>query len=101
MAAALAQRLGARFGAVSCAFLELSPPALPLAIDTLVAAGHTEIWLLPYFLVAGKHIQQDVPAIVEAKTREYPAVRMRVLPYFGAAAGVLELLLSSIAQEQL
>ena len=96
IAAALRLRLAARFATVSHAFLELSPPDIALAIDTLVAAGHVDIWLLPYFLTAGKHIQQDIPAIVDAKTRQYPAVKMHILPYIGAADGVVELLFSLV-----
>jgi sirohydrochlorin ferrochelatase len=90
----LRQRAGERYGAVACAFLELAEPSIPQGIEQLVRAGADEVVVLPYFLSAGRHVAEDIPAEVASKQREHPAVRVTIAPYLGAAEGVPDLLLS-------
>jgi sirohydrochlorin ferrochelatase len=91
---ALAAKAGERFGRVSCAFLELAEPSIPDAIEQALAAGTEEVVVLPYFLSAGRHVAEDIPALVEGKRREHPAAKIRLAPYLGEAPGVLDLLLA-------
>jgi sirohydrochlorin ferrochelatase len=57
---------------VEVAFMELNTPDIPSAIADLVAAGHTQIVALPFFLQLGGHVAEDLPAaIASAQQRHY------------------------------
>jgi sirohydrochlorin ferrochelatase len=91
---ALARRAGERFDRVSCAFLELAEPSIPDAIEQALASGASEVVVLPYFLSAGRHMAEHIPALVEEKRREHPGAEIKLTPYLGAAPGVIDLLLA-------
>lgn len=93
LTAALAGQAGERFGAVGCAFLEIAEPSIPDGIEDAVTAGASEVVVLPYFLSAGRHVAEDIPAEVERKQAEHPEVRIRVAPYLGLAEGLTQMLL--------
>ena len=61
---------------VSGAFLEITPPDIPAAIDAAVVGGATEIVLLPYFLLAGNHTTRDIPEIMERARQAHPGIRV-------------------------
>lgn len=94
LADALRERAGERFDSVRCAFLELAEPSIPDGIEQSVREGATDIVVLPYFLSAGRHVVTDIPNEVATKQRQYPDLSIRIAPYFGAAGGIPELLLS-------
>ncbi len=100
---ALAQRLrdraGDAFGRVECAFLELAEPSIPEGIQQCIDAGAREVVVLPYFLSAGRHVSEDIPAQVRLKQQQHPQVAIRIAPYLGAAPGVAELLLEAATGE--
>jgi sirohydrochlorin ferrochelatase len=85
------------FQHVACAFLELAEPSIPDGLRAAIAAGADEVVVLPYFLSAGRHVVTDIPADVAVVQAEHPDVRIRVAPYLGAAAGVVEILLQQAA----
>ncbi|KAB7623217.1 sirohydrochlorin chelatase [Alkalilimnicola sp. S0819] len=91
---AMAEQLAARLPGfrVSAAFLELSAPDIATAIDRAVAQGAGRVLLLPYFLAAGRHVVEDIPAIVEERRTHYAEVEMLLLPYLGAAPGMADFL---------
>lgn len=92
----LRAKSGARFHTVHCAFLELAEPSIPDGIQACIDGGAEEVVVLPYFLSAGRHVQQDIPGQVALKQREHPNVRIEIAPYLGAAEGVGDLLLSLV-----
>jgi len=81
------------FGLVQAAFLELAEPSIPDGIGKCVAAGASEVVVLPYFLSAGRHVSEDIPALVEQARRSHPGTAIRMAPYLGAAAGVAGLMM--------
>lgn len=90
---AVARRLrkDARFDAVACAYLEIAPPSVPDAIDALAAEGFSEIRVLPYFLQLGRHVQEDLPAIVGwAREKHAPGVKVVLCPYLGYDDGIAD-----------
>jgi sirohydrochlorin ferrochelatase len=93
LADALAEQAGARFGHVGYAFLEIAAPSIPDAIEAAIRAGAGEIVVLPYFLSAGRHVAEDIPAEVEGKRAEHPQVRIRIAPYLGKADNLIGILL--------
>ena len=88
----LRDKVGERFARVECAFLELTKPSLAEVIDRVIAEGSTSITVLPYFLVAGRHVAKDIPEIVNEKRRQYPDVQIQVTDYFGSDSQVPDLL---------
>ncbi len=74
------------------AFLELAQPSIPDAIEQAIQAGATEVTVLPYFLSAGRHVSEDVPALVSQKQQQHPAVSFKLAPYLGGAKGIIDLL---------
>ena len=82
------------FEYVDCAFLELAPPSIPEGIHMCVSKGATEITVLPYFLSAGRHVSEDIPAEVDSVREKYPDVEIKITDYLGSSAGICELLLS-------
>ncbi len=85
---------GDRYQSVNCAFLELAEPSIPDGIEASIQAGAKEVVVLPYFLSAGRHVQEDIPREVASKQQEYPKIPIRLAPYLGSADGISELLLS-------
>lgn len=96
LTARLRELAGGRFVAVDCAFLELAEPSIPDGIQRLIDAGAHSVIVLPYFLAAGRHITEDVPALVEEKRADYPEVDIRIAPYLGTSGEIPRLLLSLV-----
>ncbi|MEN7972959.1 MAG: CbiX/SirB N-terminal domain-containing protein [Verrucomicrobiota bacterium] len=81
---------------VSSAFLELSSPQVDSAITDLIEEGATEIKVFPYFLVAGTHVANDLPRLINEAKKEYPNVQFEILPHLGALQGISTLVLEKI-----
>lgn len=96
----LADRVRDRYDDIDCAFLELASPAIPEAIDRLVDQGATEITVVPYFLVAGRHVVEDIPAIIKRKTAAYPHVRITLRKYLGSTPKMLDLIVEAASRGQ-
>lgn len=94
LTASLRAVAGAHFDAVECAFLELAEPSIPDGIQRLIDAGAGHVTVLPYFLAAGRHVSEHIPAQVDAKRAEHPAVAIEITRYFGTAEAIPHLLLS-------
>ena len=84
LTARLSQKLEPGRVKVECAFLELAAPSIPSSIDQAVTRGARRITVLPYFLVAGRHVAVDIPKLVNQKSSEYPDVDIQLSEYLGA-----------------
>lgn len=93
LAAALAEQAEPGFDQVGYAFLEIAEPSIQDAIEELVRAGACEVVVLPYFLSAGRHVAEDIPAEVERKRAEHPEVAIRITPYLGQTEGMVRTLI--------
>jgi sirohydrochlorin ferrochelatase len=78
---------------VSCAFLELAEPSIPAGLEALIEAGARDITVVPYFLSAGRHVAEDIPAEV-AKVTVPDGVTIRIAPYVGRSESMADLLLA-------
>lgn len=72
------------------AFLEAMQPTLQGAMAQIHAAGLREVVVLPVFLAAGAHLKRDLPLLVAQATRQYPDMRVRVLPPIGDNDALLQ-----------
>lgn len=77
---------------VRCAYLELQQPDLGTAAGELVAAGATEVRIVPMFLGAGRHVREDLPQLVRQMQDAQPGVRFLLQPPIGEDGRVLDLL---------
>ncbi|MDW8344504.1 MAG: CbiX/SirB N-terminal domain-containing protein [Verrucomicrobiae bacterium] len=59
-------------------FMELAEPDMYSAIDRLVAAGCDHILGYALFLVPGKHLQEDIPAIFRCALAKHPGVTWEI-----------------------
>ena len=84
---------GDDFGLVASGFLELADPSIPDGIQRCIDAGAAEVVVLPYFLSAGRHVAEDIPAEIRLAQDRNPGIRISQAPYLGSAEGVGELLL--------
>ena len=60
------------------AFMELSDLTIPAAIEKLVAAGCTHIFGYALFLVPGRHLTEDIPAIFTRALKNHPGVTYEI-----------------------
>jgi len=97
----LARRVRERRQAVgvAVAYLEISLPTLGEAVASLLAAGATEIVVVPLFLAPGGHVRRDLPRMIDAVRARYPGVTVRVLPTVGEADPLLDAIAAWIADE--
>lgn len=95
LAQVVAERAGDRFDLVDCAFLELAEPSIPDGIQSCIDRGATEVVVVPYFLSAGRHVAEDIPAEVRIKQLQHPQIDIRIAPYLGMHQGVPDLLVQA------
>lgn len=93
---------GARgdYGWIDYAFLEIAEPSITDGLRAAIAAGASEIVVLPYFLSAGRHVVTDIPEEVDKIRAESPAVAITIAPYLGASPALGELLLAQAQASQ-
>ena len=93
----LAQQLSTHqensFEDVSAAFLELAEPSIPDGIMAAIERGAEEVTVLPFFLSAGRHVTQDIPAEVDKARRQKPDAVILIAPYIGRAPEMTEIVL--------
>jgi sirohydrochlorin ferrochelatase len=61
---------------VEISFREVHAPNIQAGIDRCVARGGGRILLYPYFLFAGAHVLEDLPAEMEEARRRHPGLEM-------------------------
>lgn len=60
------------------AHMELSEPSIATAFDKCIARGAKRIVVLPYFLLPGKHWEQDIPDLTRDAAKKHPGVEFLV-----------------------
>jgi sirohydrochlorin cobaltochelatase len=75
---------------VELAFLELMQPSLEEAIASHVAAGATEVVVVPVFFGQGGHLRNDFPALLSACQEKFPDVQLSATLAVGEDEAVLQ-----------
>ena len=57
---------------VLAAFLEIESPTIPEAIHEVLTRGAEEVLLVPYFVQAGRHVTEHIPALLREAQAKYP-----------------------------
>jgi sirohydrochlorin cobaltochelatase len=77
---------------VRCAYLELCEPDLPGTVDALVAAGATQIRVVPMFLGVGRHAREDLPRLLDDLRARHPAIALQSQAAIGEHPRMLALM---------
>jgi sirohydrochlorin ferrochelatase len=64
-----------RFALVQVSFLEMAEPGIETAGAICVEQGATDVILLPYFLSPGVHVVEDLTAVRNRLSEQFPTVR--------------------------
>ena len=75
---------------VELAFLELMQPSLEDAIASQVAAGSTEVVVVPVFFGQGGHLRNDFPVLLSACQEKYPQIALSATNAVGDDLAVLQ-----------
>ena len=78
------------------AFLELSEPSIFIAINKAIAENCKKIKIFPYFLAAGRHVQEDIPCEIKKFKKQYPQIEFVILPHIGKCAGIEDMIISNL-----
>lgn len=77
---------------VEPAHMELAEPSIHTAFDRCVARGAQRVVVMPYFLLPGRHWDQDIPRLTQAAASCHPGVAFLV----GSPIGLHPLMLGVI-----
>jgi sirohydrochlorin ferrochelatase len=77
---------------VAPAFMELADPSLDASVAAAIAAGATDIVVLPCFLFIGRHLQRDIPNMLGELQVRYPRVTFSLRGPLGADPRIADIL---------
>ncbi|GIM48246.1 sirohydrochlorin cobaltochelatase [Collibacillus ludicampi] len=81
---------------VEVGYLELARPDVLTAIDTCVSKGANHVIVIPFFLLAGTHVQEDLPALMEQARAKHPDVIIQMGRHLGFHQQLVEIILDRI-----
>ena len=81
---------------VEPAHMELAEPSIATAFDRCVQRGASKVVVMPYFLLPGKHWDQDIPQLTREAAAKHPEVAFLV----GAPIG-LNPMMTQVIQSRL
>ena len=67
----------ARAEDIDCAFLELSEPLIPAALDRMAERGVKKIIAVPYLLFSAGHVKTEIPGILKEFGGAHPEIEIR------------------------
>ncbi len=71
------------FAIVEPAHMELAEPSIDTAFARCVERGASTIVVFPYFLLPGRHWNEDIPRLAAAAAKQHPGIRYVVTAPFG------------------
>lgn len=82
---------------VEFAFLQMSEKTLDIGLQNLLDKGVTQIKVVPYFLFAGLHIQQDIPGEIAEFCKDKGHISVEMGETLGADPRLAQILNERIA----
>lgn len=79
------------FSILDYAFLEIEKPSIPEGIERCIHNGAREIVVLLNFLNSGRHVDVDIPAIVDECRKKHPNVQIKISRPVGQHPGIVDL----------
>ncbi len=80
---------------VEVGFLNYSAPDLASAVSRCIARGATSIAIVPYFLVAGKFVVDDLPRAIDELRASFTGIPIRVADPIGFHSEIAEIILQA------
>lgn len=78
------------------AFLELANPSIQSVVNDFVEDGVKRVVFYPFFLNSGKHVQVDIPNIINELKKLNSEVKFELLPHFGKSAKINDIIVNDI-----
>ncbi len=78
------------------AFLEIESPSIPEGLEICVQKGAKQIVVLLNFLNSGRHVNNDIPAIVQEAKAKYPDVEFSISQPVGQHERIADLFVDLI-----
>lgn len=78
---------------IEFAFLELENPSIPDGIKICIDKGATQITVLLNFLNSGRHVDVDIPLIVQQARLKFPGISILISKPIGQHPGIVNLFL--------
>jgi len=82
---------------VEPAHMELAEPSIATAFDRCASQGAKTVVVFPYFLLPGRHWNDDIPRLAAAAARNHPGIRYLVTAPFGLHPLMAEVMQQRIA----
>lgn len=70
--------------AVEAAHMEMAEPSIAQAYGKCVSRGAEHVVVHPFFLSQGRHVQDDIPQLVQEAAHLYPHVPFTITPPLGS-----------------
>ena len=74
----------------------MAEPIFLTAVNECVKKSINSLYVFPYFLNTGKHVQKDIPEMVDYISMIYPDLIVNQLSHFGAIGNIEDLILKSM-----
>lgn len=87
-----------QYGIVEPAHMELAEPSIAAAFDRCVERGAERVIVMPYFLLPGKHWDQDIPSLTAEAAAKHPHVEYLVTAPLGMSELILKVIDDRIDQ---
>jgi len=81
---------------IEYAFLEIARPSIPEGIESCVQKGATKVIILLNFLNAGKHVDEDIPLLIEEARSKHSNVTFHITKPLGQHDQIINLFLDVI-----
>lgn len=83
---------------VEVAFLSCAEPTIGTGIDRCVEQGARRIVMCPYFLFAGSHVRNDLPAAMAVAGQRYPELELLLAEPLGVHSKLGEVVCERVAE---
>ena len=84
---------------VEAAHMELAEPSISEAFRRCVEQGARHIICHPYFLSPGRHVQEDIPALMKEAASQFPGVTYTITSPLGSQEGILGLIDAAVKND--
>ena len=72
---------------IQSAYMEIQQPNLQEAVKLLIKKKCTKISILPFFILAGRHMREDIPKQVQESQDLFPNVKLKLLKHLIQLSG--------------
>ncbi|PNW83959.1 hypothetical protein CHLRE_04g214100v5 [Chlamydomonas reinhardtii] len=82
---------------VEVAHMEIAEPTIAQAVGRCAERGASTVVIAPYFLSRGRHIQEDIPALVREAQAEHPGLKCIIADPIGIDPLMVQLISNRVA----